>query len=62
MSGGQLVYYGQDSLLESYSEDDKFVKCVIDLSIMTIEIVCKNITVKKIDMKDVSFFWNDKNK
>lgn len=62
MSGGQLVYYGQDILLESYSEEAEFVKCVIDLSIITMEIVCKNVTVKEIDMKDISFLWNDENK
>lgn len=61
MRGGQLGYYGQDMLLEPYSEDNDFVRCVIDLSIMTMEIVCKNIEVNELDMKNVSFFWNDAN-
>ena len=61
MRGGQLGYYGQDISLESYSEDENFVKCVIDLSILTMEIVCQNIEVNELDMENVSFFWNDVN-
>lgn len=67
-------YYGQDISLEKYLETDEsvkrsikkyggtdeFIKCSLDLSIMTMTIVCKNILVEEVRMEDTSFFWNDK--
>lgn len=74
MRGGQLGYYGQDISLEKYVETDEsvkrsiekyggtddFIRCSLDLSIMTMTIVCKNILVEEVKMENTSFFWDDK--
>ncbi|MDA9471947.1 hypothetical protein [Enterococcus sp. 5H] len=55
MRGGQLGYYGQDITLHEYNEDDAFIQCKVDLSIMTLNIVCKNIFVREILLSEKSF-------
>jgi len=57
MRGGQLGYYGQDISLGKYKENEEFIQCSLDLSIMTMNIVCKNIVVEKVKIEDISFFW-----
>lgn len=52
-------YYGQDITLEKYEEKEEFTKCSVDLSIMTMTIVCKDILVEEIKLEDTSFFWKD---
>lgn len=47
MKGGQLGYYGQDITVFD-CDNSEFLKVTIDLSIMDIEIECKEITVEKI--------------
>jgi hypothetical protein len=47
MKGGQLGYYGQDITVFD-CDNSEFLKVTIDLSIMDIEIECKEITVGKI--------------
>lgn len=72
--GPSSGYYGQDITLEKYVEMDEsvkrsiekyggtnnFIRCSLDLSIMTMTIVCKNILVEEVRMEDTSFFWDDK--
>ncbi|MGL9750034.1 hypothetical protein [Enterococcus sp. DIV0170] len=72
--GPSSGYYGQDISLEKYVETnesvkrsieksggtDDFIKCSLDLSIMTMTIVCKNILVEEVKMEDTSFFWKEK--
>ncbi|WP_219931632.1 hypothetical protein [Listeria monocytogenes] len=60
MRGGQLGYDGQDISLKKYEENENFVQCSLDLSIMLMNIVCKNILVEEVSMKDNLFFWQDK--
>ncbi|MGX7420737.1 hypothetical protein ACWOFR_18345 [Carnobacterium gallinarum] len=60
MKWKQLGYYGQDISLKKYEENENFVHCSLDLSIMSMEIICKDISVEKIGMEDVSFFWEEK--
>ncbi|MCD2223142.1 hypothetical protein LAX75_00440 [Listeria cossartiae] len=60
MRGGQLGYDGQDISLKKYEENENFVQCSLDLSIMLMNIVCKNILVEELSMKDNLFFWQDK--
>ena len=56
MKKGQLGYYCQDiSVLES--EYDDFYKFKLDLSIMSIEVVCKEIKVKKELTDNIIWFW-----
>ncbi|MDR1567722.1 MAG: hypothetical protein LBS33_03450 [Streptococcaceae bacterium] len=60
MRGGQLGYDGQDISLKKYEENENFVQCSLDLTIMLMNIVCKNILVEELSMKDNLFFWQDK--
>ncbi|PCS03563.1 hypothetical protein RU86_GL001810 [Lactococcus piscium] len=60
MRGRQLGYDGQDISLKKYEADEAFIVCSIDASIMTMNIVCKDILVEKISMNDNLFFWQDK--
>lgn len=60
MKWKQLGYYGQDISLKNYEENESFIQCSLDLSIMTMEIICKDILVEEINMVDISFFWNEK--
>lgn len=60
MRGGQLGYDGQDISIKKYEVNDSFLHCKLDLSIMSMEIICKDISVEEIDMEDISFFWQDK--
>lgn len=58
MKKPQLGYYGQN-IIVSESEIQGFYKVVIDLSIMNAEIICKNISVKKLNNSSMHFFWED---
>jgi hypothetical protein len=40
-------------------ENEEFIECSIDASIMTMAIVCKDITVEELSMKDTLFFWQN---
>lgn len=60
MRGGQLGYEGQDISLKKYEENENFVECSLDLSIMQMNIVCKNIIVEELNMEENLFFWQDK--
>lgn len=60
MRGGQLGYDGQDISLKKYEENENFVECSLDLSIMQMNIVCKNIIVEELSMEENLFFWQDK--
>lgn len=60
MRGGQLGYDGQDISLKKYEDNENFMECFLDLSIMTMNIVCKDIHVEKLSMEENIFFWQDK--
>ncbi|GIO22182.1 hypothetical protein [Oceanobacillus sp. J11TS1] len=60
MRGGQLGYYGQDISIKKYKENESFIESSIDLSIMTMSIVCKDIFVEEVETKGNSFFWEYK--
>ena len=56
MKKTQLGYFGQDiSVSRSKIEDFYIVK--LDLSIMEIQIECREIQIDKIAKKDISLFW-----
>lgn len=42
-----------------YEDDEEFIECSLNLSIMTMNVVCKDILVEKLDKKNSSFFWED---
>lgn len=56
MKKTQLGYFGQDiSVSRSKIEDFYIVK--LDLSIMEMQIECRDIQIDKIAKKDISLFW-----
>lgn len=56
MKKPQLGYYGQDiSVCES--EEDNFYKVNLNLSIMEMQIECKDIFVEKISKENLELFW-----
>lgn len=59
-TGPKSGYYAQDISLKKYESNDNFMECSLDLSIMTMSIVCKNILVEELSMKEALFFWQDK--
>ena len=58
MKKPQLGYYGQ-RIDVSESECSGFYKVDMDLTIMNVEIECKEIEVEKINRNEVQFFWED---
>lgn len=56
MSKGQLGYFMQDISLEKHGDNEEFIDSFLNLSIMTISIVCKDIIVEELDQK-ISLFW-----
>lgn len=59
-TGPKSGYYAQDISLNKYMENEEFIECSIDVSIMTMNIVCKDIFVEELSMKENLFFWQDK--
>lgn len=56
MKKPQLGYYGQD-ISVSRSEIENFYTVKLDLSIMEMQIECRDIQVDKIAKKDILLFW-----
>lgn len=61
MRYSQLGYYGQDFDIKLCTEMESFIEVKIDLTIMLMEIICKEITVEEVKLSEISFFW-EKNK
>lgn len=55
----QLGYSAQNFTLIQYTQDKNFVECRIDLGIMDIIIVCRDIQIEHLDLKDAHFFWQN---
>ena len=53
----QLGYYGQDITLNESKEFDGFYDVSMDLTILTAQIVCKEITVEKVSNESWDIFW-----
>ena len=56
MKKPQLGYYGQD-ISVSRSEIENFYTVKLDLSIMEMQIECRDIQIDKIAKKDLLLFW-----
>lgn len=56
MKKSQLGYYGYDIKVTSSNIAD-FYKITIDLSIMNIEVICKNVKVGIVKTNSINFFW-----
>ena len=56
MKKSQLGYFGQD-ISVSQSEIDGFYIVKLDLSIMEMQIQCRDIRIDKISKKNLLFFW-----
>ena len=55
----QLGYSAQNFTLLQYAQNKNFVECRIDLGITDITIVCRDIQIEHLDLKDAHFFWQD---
>ena len=55
----QLGYSAQNFTLIQYAQDKNLVECRIDLGIMDIIIVCRDIRIEHLDLKGAHFFWQD---
>ncbi|MFT8317723.1 MAG: hypothetical protein ABF651_05540 [Sporolactobacillus sp.] len=62
MRGGQLGYFGQDFSVSQNEKNSNFVDVSIDLSIMTMKIICKDILVEEVSTDEVRFFWQEDTK
>lgn len=58
LRGGQLYGYSGHSI-DLSKIDDWLMVCKIVLSNMTIVIVCQDIEINKVLIKDQNFFWDD---
>ena len=59
MKKPQLGYYGQDITLNESKEFDGFYDVSMDLTILTAQIVCKEITVEKVSNDSWDIFWKN---
>ncbi|WP_392551929.1 hypothetical protein RHO13_01745 [Orbus wheelerorum] len=59
MTNGQLGYYGQDISLSECDDNKDFISASLDLSIMTMKIVCKTILVEEIEMQYETLFYRE---
>ena len=57
----ELGYFTQDFKIVPYADNDEFVECRVDLSIMTMKIICRDIKIEHCDLSDFHFFWQDNN-
>ena len=57
MKKPQLGYYGQDITLNKSKDFDGFYDVSMDLTILTAQIVCKEITVEKVSNDSWDIFW-----
>lgn len=56
MKHGQIGYYGQDITVEE-NELENFLKVHLDLTIIILDVVCRNISVKKQIYNPKNIFW-----
>ena len=56
----QLGYSAQNFTLLQYAQNKNFAECRIDLGITDITIVCRDIQIEHLDLKDAQFFWQDR--
>lgn len=57
MRDGQLGYFGQDISLSQNDEIKGLMDVSLDLSIMYMNIVCRDVLVEKVNMSTLDFFW-----
>ncbi|HBM4235529.1 TPA: hypothetical protein LWK85_000775, partial [Listeria innocua] len=55
-TGPKSGYYAQDIALNRYAENEDFIECSFDASIMTMNIICKEIIVEEVSVIENSFF------
>lgn len=55
--GPNAGYYGQDSFVKKYPENNDFLEFSIDLTIILMTIVCKDVHVEKVSRRNTHFYW-----
>lgn len=58
-TGPKSGYYAQNIHLNKHEENEEFIECLVDASIMTMNIVCKDIIIEEVKMSDIPFFWQN---
>lgn len=57
LRGGQLGYFGQDITISQNSKEPELIDSSLDLSLMFMNITCRDIVVEKVNMSKLDFFW-----
>lgn len=57
MKWSHLGYFGQDITISQNEEHEGFINVKMDLTLMLLELSCKEIIVEKVCNTDLSFFW-----
>ncbi len=61
MKKPQLGYFGQKILVKDNNDFEGFYDVTIDLTILTAEIICKEVSVEKVSNDSISVFWREMN-
>ena len=59
MTRGELHHHGQEISLQVYENNPDFVECMVDIGLLQMTIVCRDIQIEHLDLKDAQFFWQD---
>ena len=59
MTRGELHHHGQEISLQVYENNPDFVECMIDIGLLQMTIVCRDIQIEHLELKDDHFFWQD---
>ena len=59
MTREELHHHGQEISLQIYEGNPDFVKCIVDIGLLQMTIVCRDIQIEHLALKDAQFFWQD---
>ena len=59
MKKPQMGYFGQNIAISQNKDHDDLIDVSLDLSIMTLEIICKEVKVEEVKNVDIIFFWKE---
>lgn len=59
MTRGELHHHGQEISLQVYENNPDFVECMVDIGLLQMTIVCRDIQIEHLELKDAQFFWQD---
>ena len=59
MTRGELHHHGQEISLQVYENNPDFVECMVDIGLLQMTIICRDIQIEHLELKDAQFFWQD---